>query len=230
MKLTKWISMMIVFVLLLSLMAVGVSAEDSKIEAELAERLETMEDDEAVPVSVYLINPPALDEVSIPALIAEKYGITTINADTIDDYYMYERIERTAIFQPFFEEFFEDYRDGIVEKQFVPSCSNFCILDVTKSTIYEMANDDRVKEIAYSDNAIQEVDAIESSPEVIGDITGNGSLDMKDVLLTRKLIAGVLPSDRAFTEEKADVNLDGTVDMKDVLLMRFLLIGAAAQG
>ena len=165
MKITKWISIFTVLVLLMSLMAVGVSAEPSKIRADLLERLEMIGDDEPVSVYVDLIDPPKLNEVSIPALIAEKYGITTINADTIDDYYMYERIELTAIYQPFFEEFFEDYKDGIVEKLFVPSHSDFCLLKVYKSTIYEMANDDRVNEIAYFENSILEDEEIDDGVE-----------------------------------------------------------------
>ena len=55
-----------------------------------------------------------------------------------------------------------------------------------------------------------------------GDANGDGGLDMKDVLLVRKAIAGLSGT---INETAADVNRDGSVDMKDVLLMRKFIAG-----
>ena len=49
-----------------------------------------------------------------------------------------------------------------------------------------------------------------------GDVDGNGSIDMKDVLNIRKAIANMIQVD----EVLADANADETVDMKDVLFLR----------
>ncbi|MBR3289773.1 MAG: hypothetical protein IKI63_03230, partial [Clostridia bacterium] len=46
---------------------------------------------------------------------------------------------------------------------------------------------------------------------------GDGSVDMKDVLMMRKFIANM---DVTIDQTAADVNCDGSVDMKDVLMMR----------
>ena len=50
-----------------------------------------------------------------------------------------------------------------------------------------------------------------------GDVSGDGAIDMKDVLLLRKAIAGLA---KLTDETAADVNGDGAIDMKDVLLLR----------
>ena len=59
-------------------------------------------------------------------------------------------------------------------------------------------------------------------PVVAGDASGNGELDMKDVLLARQFIAGWAVG---IYEESADMNSDQSVDMKDVLLMRRSIAG-----
>ena len=51
-----------------------------------------------------------------------------------------------------------------------------------------------------------------------GDVNGDGSVDMKDVLLLRKSIAGIEAT--PFDKAAADVNGDGSIDMKDVLMTR----------
>ena len=57
-----------------------------------------------------------------------------------------------------------------------------------------------------------------------GDINGDGSVDMKDVLLLRRSIAGLVTLTAAETT-CADVNRDKSVDMKDVLLLRRVIAG-----
>ena len=57
-----------------------------------------------------------------------------------------------------------------------------------------------------------------------GDADANGSVDMKDVLLIRKALAG----SETLTEEQAelaDVDGDGNVNMKDILKLRKILAG-----
>ena len=58
-----------------------------------------------------------------------------------------------------------------------------------------------------------------------GDANGDGSVNMKDVLLMRKYLAGM---DVEMEEEAADVTKDGDVNMKDVLLLRKFLADMAA--
>ena len=58
--------------------------------------------------------------------------------------------------------------------------------------------------------------------KVAGDADGDGSVTMKDVLATRKAIAG-MASD--IDQAAADVDGDGDVTMKDVLLMRKAVAG-----
>lgn len=60
----------------------------------------------------------------------------------------------------------------------------------------------------------------------IGDVNGDGSINMKDVLLLRKYIAGQQDAD--LTQEDlwaSDLNQDGAVNMKDVLLLRKYIAG-----
>ena len=59
-----------------------------------------------------------------------------------------------------------------------------------------------------------------------GDVNGDGSVDMKDVLKLRKVIAGSETLTKEL-EALADVDGDGNVNMKDVLLLRKILAGAA---
>ena len=60
----------------------------------------------------------------------------------------------------------------------------------------------------------------------VGDADGDGNVNMKDVLLLRKALAGAA----ALTPEqakRADVNGDGDFNMKDILMLRKILAGAA---
>ncbi len=59
-----------------------------------------------------------------------------------------------------------------------------------------------------------------SADVLLGDANGDGAVDMKDVLLLRKFLAGL--SDE-MENANADVNEDGSIDMKDVLMIRKFL-------
>ena len=53
--------------------------------------------------------------------------------------------------------------------------------------------------------------------EMLGDANNDGAVNMKDVLLMRKYLAGL---DVEYNAENADCNGDGEVNMKDVLMLR----------
>ncbi len=74
---------------------------------------------------------------------------------------------------------------------------------------------------------------IDSNPETVtvtvkgphhevGDVDGDGAVNMKDVLMLRKVLAGVETASGEF----ADVDGDGNVNMKDILLLRKIIAGA----
>ena len=57
---------------------------------------------------------------------------------------------------------------------------------------------------------------------LLGDATGDGNVNMKDVLVLRKFLAGM---DVVYNAQNSDVTGDGTVNMKDVLMLRKYLAG-----
>ena len=57
-----------------------------------------------------------------------------------------------------------------------------------------------------------------------GDANGDGDINMKDVLLIRRVIAGLEEIDPE-NEMCADINGDGDVNMKDVLKIRRIIAG-----
>ena len=64
--------------------------------------------------------------------------------------------------------------------------------------------------------------------ETRGDANGDGTVNMKDVLLLRKHLAGIAVS--GLDEQASDVNDDGAVNMKDVLSLRKYLAGIPVPG
>ena len=61
------------------------------------------------------------------------------------------------------------------------------------------------------------------SATALGDVNGDGAVNMKDVLATRKHMAGMAV--KGFQKTAADVNKDGAINMKDVLAMRKFIAG-----
>ena len=61
-----------------------------------------------------------------------------------------------------------------------------------------------------------------SAEKLLGDANDDGAVNMKDVLLMRKYLAGM---DVEYNAENADCNGDGDVNMKDVLMLRKYLAG-----
>ncbi len=60
---------------------------------------------------------------------------------------------------------------------------------------------------------------------ILGDANDDGLMNMKDVLVMRKYIAGM---DTEINLKNADVNLDGAVNLKDVLLVRKCIAGVSS--
>ena len=72
---------------------------------------------------------------------------------------------------------------------------------------------------------MSDVSDVSDVTAALGDVDGDGEVSMKDVLLVRKFIAGMVDS---IDESAADYNADGSVDMKDVLLIRKFIAGLLA--
>ena len=62
----------------------------------------------------------------------------------------------------------------------------------------------------------------EAEDVLYGDSNGDGNVNMKDVLILRKFLAGI---DVSYVARNSDVNGDGNVNMKDVLILRKFLAG-----
>ena len=57
-----------------------------------------------------------------------------------------------------------------------------------------------------------------------GDVDGNGSVNMKDLLLCRRLVAGDA-DESEIAVENTDLNGDGSINLKDILVLRKILAG-----
>ncbi len=57
-----------------------------------------------------------------------------------------------------------------------------------------------------------------------GDVNGDGGIDLKDILIFRKLLAGAEDENNVIPAN-ADVNKDEMIDLKDLLLIRYVLSG-----
>ena len=85
---------------------------------------------------------------------------------------------------------------------------------------------DNVQFYNFVDFPHYKVDPIPPEPTALpGDADGNGDVNVKDVLLMRKAIAG---ADTIAVENfvNADIMVDGSINMKDVLLVRKIIAGA----
>jgi len=63
---------------------------------------------------------------------------------------------------------------------------------------------------------------VEGVSMFIGDVYGDGSLDLKDVLHLRRIVSGI---EELEVITYADVNFDGSLDLKDVLKLRKMTAG-----
>ncbi len=69
---------------------------------------------------------------------------------------------------------------------------------------------------------VEPTEPTQDEPGFYGDANNDGDVNMKDVLLIRKYIAGM---DVALIFQNADVNGDGFINMKDVLVVRKFMAG-----
>ena len=67
---------------------------------------------------------------------------------------------------------------------------------------------------------------LETPSDVPGDVNGDGLVTLKDILLLRKIVAGVETLPDSYLAN-ADVNGDGYVTLKDILLLRKVVAGIA---
>ncbi len=95
---------------------------------------------------------------------------------------------------------------------------------------YDLDNDGIAEEVGwdYNGDGITEIVAIGVDPTATyivyapGDANDDGAVNMKDVLVLRKIIADIAVE---YNEMNADVNGDGEINMKDVLVVRKYLAG-----
>jgi hypothetical protein len=64
-------------------------------------------------------------------------------------------------------------------------------------------------------------------PGTLGDVDGNGSIDIVDALLVAQYVVGLAPSD--FNFANADTNCSGSVDIVDALIIAQYYVGVVAQ-
>jgi len=74
----------------------------------------------------------------------------------------------------------------------------------------------------FADGTSTGSERVPGAPTFVGDVYEDGSLDFKDVLLLRKVVAGLEELEYI---TYADVNFDGDVNMKDVLKIRKMIAG-----
>lgn len=68
-------------------------------------------------------------------------------------------------------------------------------------------------------------DIVDAIPLYYGDVNGDGEVNVKDVLLTRKCASGIDVDDALEVMTRADVNADEEVNVKDVLIIRKFAAG-----
>ena len=54
----------------------------------------------------------------------------------------------------------------------------------------------------------------------VGDVNADGDITLRDVLVIRKYVAGVLPENDYIDMDASDIDSDASVSLKDVLLLR----------
>ena len=99
-------------------------------------------------------------------------------------------------------------------------------LSITVSEIEKLSNDERILllDLCEQDPTYIEPTATGTATKsvVLGDANDDGAVNMKDVLVLRKVLADIAVE---YDEMNADVNGDGELNMKDVLIVRKFLAG-----
>ena len=71
---------------------------------------------------------------------------------------------------------------------------------------------------------ISELRKKEAENESIGDLNGDGEIDVQDVIRLRKYISNPDFPDYQIDKEAADINKDGKINSTDVLLLRKMIV------
>lgn len=83
--------------------------------------------------------------------------------------------------------------------------------------------------ISTTDKPLEKVASFEygTKPErVLGDVTGEGTINVSDALLALKIAVGSIESPTDAQKVAADVNLDGNVNVSDALLILKFVVGS----
>ncbi|MFQ8837399.1 MAG: dockerin type I repeat-containing protein [Oscillospiraceae bacterium] len=83
--------------------------------------------------------------------------------------------------------------------------------------------------ISTTDKALKKVASFKygTKPErVLGDVTGEGTINVSDALLALKIAVGSIESPTDAQKVAADVNLDGNVNVSDALLILKFVVGS----
>ena len=92
-----------------------------------------------------------------------------------------------------------------------------------EATADEATADEATADEATADEATADEATADEASEVIGDINGDGVLDIVDVVIARAYIVGnEYPADANI--DAGDVNFDGVLDIVDVVIMRAAII------
>ena len=120
----------------------------------------------------------------------------------------------------------------------VPTSSNIQYIDqltVTNGTAKFTLKPKALKEGTYyifvstTDEALKVVATFKygTKPErVLGDVTGEGTINVSDALLALKIAVGSIESPTDAQKVAADVNLDGNVNVSDALLILKFVVGS----
>lgn len=83
--------------------------------------------------------------------------------------------------------------------------------------------------VSTTDEALKVVATFKygTKPErVLGDVTGEGTINVSDALLALKIAVGSIESPTDAQKVAADVNLDGNVNVSDALLILKFVVGS----
>ncbi len=91
-----------------------------------------------------------------------------------------------------------------------------------KITIYGYPN--TAAEKYANDNGFNFI-SLDEPPVIIGDIDGNGIIEVDDLMLMQKKVAGWDISKTTYNEKAADIDKDGNVDVDDLVILQKIVAG-----
>ena len=157
--------------------------------------------------------------VAEPLADQESGGIAFVDEQTLDDgeYVYIDNVTfvKNGAWKPLEPGSFCAYRDG------TPADEGYGVGDAPVNPSQEPTSNEPTSNEPTSNEPTSDEPSGEPSEVKAGDADGDGQLSMKDVLVIRKLIAGILTGE----VPAADVDGDGNVTMKDVLLVRKAIAG-----